>query len=227
MKSQPTFSIKGAFQLSKVIFLLLLLSLFAAGNAQARKPAPDPGPVGLDNLASWIFDLDNTGIMEESPRLCKLSQMALDETSGTYSCELNEENILYDFTNMDSIPIHRRGDDWRCDSGRFWAHAEPDVEYSFSWNGDCTSGCPVTIVNTFSNTGTIGGSVSRTTLQGFAMATTGTEFNPFTTSKSLTVDYLHLTLYGGGSGAKVLAVCKLTPRAGSEVKFVTTPAPVY
>jgi hypothetical protein len=226
MKSQPTFGIKGAFQFLTVIFLFLLLSLFAAGNAQAGKPAPDPGPVGVDNLASWSSDLDATGIMEASPRLCKLSQMSLDETSGTYSCALNDENILYDFTNMDAIPIHRRGDDWRCTSGSFWAYTEPDVEYSFSWNGDCTQGCPITIVNAFSRAVTIGGSVTRFTIQGFAVATTGTEFNPFTTAKSLTVDYLHLTLFGGGSGAKVLAVCKLTPRAGSEVAFVTTPVPV-
>lgn len=126
---------------------------------------------------------------------------------------------MYDFTWMVSEPIHRRGDDWRCENGGFF-HIDPDISYSYSWNGDCTTGCGVTIVNSFSNIGVIGGSVGRATIEGFATATS-TANNPFNEPQSLLIDYLHVTLFGVKGNDKVLAVCKLTP--ATPVTFVTAP----
>lgn len=223
MKSQPTFSSSRFGQWLSAIFLLILLSLFAAGNVQAKKPPrppPTPGPTVPDNAALWSGDLIVSDVMETSARSCSLTQMAVDESSGTFSCALNTEGILYDFSYMISEPAHRRGDDWRCNNGPFY-HLDPDIQYSYSWNGDCTTGCGVTIVNAFSNIGILGNSVDRMTIEGFATATsTPPNLNPFAESQSLSIDYFHLTLFGKKGNNKVLAVCKLTPT--SAVTFVTS-----
>ncbi len=222
MKSQPKLSTKGVSQLFSTIFLLLLMSLFVAGNAQAKKPQPDPGPSAADNEVSWGGD-----ITETSTRLCSLSQMAPDETSGKFICQLNGQAITYDLSLVDSEPIHLRGDDWRCNPGTMWAHIDPDMEYTYSWNGNCATGCGVTVVNTFSNNGTIGGSVGRMTIEGFATATAAAGGNPFAEPQSLTIDYLHVTLFGVRGRDKVLAVCKLTPLEAGQVTFFTSPVPIF
>jgi hypothetical protein len=222
MKSQPTFSIKGVSQLFSTIFLLFLLSLFVAGNAQAKRPQPDPGPSAADNEVSWGGDIEET-----STRVCSLSQMAPDGTSGKFICQLNSDHIIYDLSWMDSEPIHNRGDDWRCNPGTLWAYIDPDMEYTFSWNGDCATGCGVSVVNVFSNYGAIGGSVGRMTIEGFATATTLAGGNPFAEPQSLTIDYLHVTFFGVKGRDKVLAVCKLTPTEDDQVTFFTSPVPIF
>lgn len=221
MKSQPTFKSSRFGQLLSTIFLLILLSLFAAGNVQAKKPVPDPGPPLLDNEASWSGDLVISDVMESSARTCSLTQMAADESSGTFSCGWNDVDVMYDFSYMSSEPAHRRGDDWRCEHSMLYSLV-PDLQYSYSWNGDCTSGCEVTIVNAFSNCGVFGGSVGRMTIEGFATATSSQpNLNPFTEAQSLSIDYFHVTLFGVKGNNKVLAVCKLTPT--TPVTFVTSP----
>lgn len=220
MKSQPTFKSSRFGQLLSAIFLLILLSLFAAGNVQAKKPVPEPAPVGLDNEAFW-GDFIDSDILQDSARFCSLSQMAVDETSGTYSCALNStEHILFDFSEMWAEPAHLRGDDWRCEPGRLFFHLNPDVQYSYSWNGSCAEGCDVKIVNSFTNGRVVGGSVDRITVEGFATAIS-TEENPFSEAQSLSIDYLHVTFFGCKGNNKVLAVCKYTPT--TPVTFVTSP----
>jgi len=223
MKSQPKLNVKRVRQFISTTFMLLLLSLFAAGSAQAKKPQPDPGPSAANNSVFWGGS--NSDVLEGSSRMCAISQIAPDESSGKFLCQQTDSRIMYDFSNMISEPIHRRGDDWRC-ANPMWFYLVPDMEYSFSWNGDCTAGCGVTVVNAFSNTGTIGGSVGRMTIEGFATATTAAGANPFAVPESLAVDYLHVTLFGVKGNDKVLAVCKLTPRSSNPVKFVTSPVPI-
>lgn len=226
MKSQPNVIFRDLRGLSTKVFLLFILSLFLAANAEAKKPQPEPGPSAPDNVVIWGGDAYYSNILEDSARLCTLSEMASDETSGAFSCELNNESILYDFTNLDSEPIHRRGDDWRCTAGTLWAHIDPDMGYSFSWNGNCAAGCGVTIVNAFSNYGAIGGSVGKMTIEGFATATSTTGGNPFAEPQSLLIDYLHVTLFGVKGKNKVIAKCKLTPDESNPIMFETSPVPI-
>ena len=98
-----------------------------------------------------------------------------------------------------------------------------DLEYSFSWVGDCTSidGCDVTIVNRFNNPWATGGSVERLTLEAYAKVTESSA-NPFAVARSLEVEYLHLTMFAAKGNDKVVAVCKLTP-GDDPVIFVTAP----
>ena len=221
MKTQPTFSFTNVKNLTLAILMLAVL-LFVAGNVQAKKPQPEPGPGAPDIEARWGGDDPTPGIVEGDVHLCSLSQVALDETSGTFTCEMNGEKVFYDFESMISEPVHKKGDDWRCLPETRNLYNDPDMEYSFNWNGNCstTEGCDVTVVNAFSNPGVIGGSVSRLTLEAFGMITES-ELNPFTESQSLTIDYLHVTLFAAKGHNKVLAVCKLTPMPGYPVTLVT------
>ena len=218
MKSQPKNSSRGVIQSSFAIFLLLFLSLFMVSNVQARKPQPAPGPIGPANLAIWGEPELESDVMEPNPRQCASSQVAPDQSSGTYSCSLNHSRIVYDFSAMESIPIHRRGEDWRC-SRNMYFHVYPDVEYAYSWNGNCPSGCEVSIVNEFSVLNT---SVSRVRIEGFGVVTTN-ELNPFNVPQFIDIDYLHVTLFGVKGKNKVIAVCELIPRESNPVTFVTTP----
>ena len=219
MKSQPKTSSRGVIQSLFAIFLLLFLSFFMVSNAQARKPQPAPGPTGPANQAIWgavpEFDSD---ILEQDWRTCATSQVAPDQSSGTYSCPLDHTRILYDLSMMESTPIHRRGEDWRC-SRNMYFHVYPDVEYAYSWNGNCPSGCEVSIVNEFSVLNT---SVSRVRIEGFGVVTTN-ELNPFNVPQFIDIDYLHVTLFGVKGKNKVIAVCELIPRESNPVTFVTTP----
>ncbi len=176
MKSQPKVSLKGVINRYLFsIFLLILLSLFMVGNAQAKgkKPRPSPGPSGPDNSAIWSGDQAQTDILSAVTRSCALSQVATDETNGKYSCNTNAERILYDLEWMTSVPIHTRGDDFLCDVKKMYFYMVPDVEFSYSWNGDCTSasGCGVTIVNDFSRTSFNGASsLDHITIEGLGTA---------------------------------------------------------
>jgi hypothetical protein len=128
---------------------------------------------------------------------------------------------------------HRRGEDWRCASRGSQYYIAPDLEYSYSWNGDCTTdiGCAVTVVNRFSNLAVLGGPVTTIrldptlaslTVEGFGRIRNST-LNPFDTAQSLTIDYLHLTIIGTSGRNKVLAVCRLTPlHADYPVTFEIT-----
>ena len=218
MKSQPKNSSRGVIQSSFAIFLLLFLSLFMVSNVQARKPQPAPGPIGPANLAIWGEPELESDVMEPNPRQCASSQVAPDQSSGTYSCSLNHSRIVYDFSAMESIPIHRRGEDWRCSSPMFF-NIDPDVEYAYSWNGNCRSGCGVSIVN---ETTYINASVSRVRIEGFGVVFSD-ELNPFNESQLVSIDYLHVTLFGIKGKDKVLAVCELMPRKYNPVTFTTTP----
>jgi hypothetical protein len=231
MKSQPKVSIKGVVsQYLFPIFLLILLSLFMAGNVQAKKkkPQPSPGPSGPDNTAIWSGDQAQTDILSSVTRQCSLSQAASDESNGKYSCQLNTESILYDFQWLTATPIHTRGDDFLCDAKKMFWYLIPDVEFSYSWNGDCTSasGCGVTVVNDFSNIGFSGGStVDHITIEGLGTAKTNTA-NPFSDSQSLSIDSLHVTFYSVKGKNKVAAVCELKPRANFPITFDTTAVPL-
>lgn len=243
MKSQPTVNFSHFGQLLSSILLILLVSLFVAGDAQAchksdkphGKGAPETcgqtGVVAPDNAVLWGIIESTSGIFEKGARVCTVGQIATDESSGDYSCVLDTHiegvRTTYNFAGMTSEPIHKRGDDWYCQTADLTTNVpmgvrKVDLEYSFSWAGNCTGsdGCNVTIVNRLNNPWSSGGSVSRVTLEAFAKATESSK-NPFSEPQSLNIDYLHLTLFAAKGRDKVLAVCKLTPHVDHPVTFVT------
>lgn len=223
------------------ILLVLIFSLFTASAQACHKGTPhkkDPPDacdqsetIVPDNDVLWGDDVLTSGFLEMSTRLCTSSQIAPDESSGAYTCELGtdlfplEGYVTYALNNMSSVPVHRRGDDWRCTSGFISAEIDPDLEYSFSWAGDCTDdieGCEVTVVNAFNNPWAMGNSVERFTLEAYGKITESAT-NPFSVPQSLTIDYVHLTLFAQKGKDKVLAICKLMPNVGYPVTFVTSP----
>ena len=141
--------------------------------------------------------------------------------------------VFYDFANFICEVAHTRGDDWRCVSKGSQYYIEPDLEYSFSWNGDCTSvdGCDITVVNRFSDVAVLGGPVTRVrldplldrlTLEGFGRISNSISANPFDVSQSITIDYMYITFIGTKGKGKELAVCRAIPRHENfPVKFET------
>jgi len=221
MKSQPTFKFKHKGWLSIIVFLLL--ALVASSDALAKKPPkPSPGPiVGTDNLVRWGNDDPSPGILEADHRFCTLTSLAADSSSGTYNCEMPGTLVFYDFANFHNEIAHSRSDDWRCTSPGSQYYIEPDLEYSFSWNGDCTSdsGCDVTVVNRFTDISVLGGPVvrvrydpdlDRLTLEGYGRVS-NTTANPFDSSQSITIDYMNVAFIGKKGKGKVLSLCRATP----------------
>ena len=224
MKSQPTLNFiqKGRASIF-VGFLLLILLLFVAGNVQAKKPVkPSPGPqVVSENLVRWGSDEPSPGVLEADYRFCSLVEYAEDMSSGTYQCNLNNL-VFYDFANFICEVAHRRGDDTRCSSKGSQYYIEPDLEYSYSWNGDCTSadGCDITIVNRFTDVAVISGPVTRVrldaeldrlTLEGFGRVSNSISANPFDVAQSIMIDFMHITFIGVKGKGKKLAVCRAIP----------------
>lgn len=223
MNSQPTVSAIQKGRISFIIFPLFFLLLFATVNVQAKKPTkPPPGPtVESESLVRWGGDESMPGVLEADYRFCALSEIAEDMSSGTYTCNLNGSSVFYDFANFICEVAHRRGDDWRCSSKGSQYYIEPDLEYSFSWNGDCTSvdGCDITVVNRFTDVAVLGGpvtriridpSLDRLTLEGFGRVNNSTA-NPFDMSQSITINYMHITFIGTKGKGKALAVCRAIP----------------
>jgi hypothetical protein len=222
MKSQPKFSPTRTGQLLFAVLLILTLSLLATGNAQAKRVKPDPGPiVAADNLVRWGGDDPTPGIVQANYQFCTLSQAAVDMSSGTYTCNLSNARVFYDFANFLCEVAHIRGDDWRCYTKGSQYYMAPDLEYSYSWDGDCTSdaGCDVAIVNRFTDIALLGGPVDRVrldplldrvTFEGFGRIG-NTTANPFDTPQSITIDYMHISFIGTKGKNKVLAMCRATP----------------
>ncbi|MDX1460553.1 MAG: hypothetical protein R3348_05800 [Xanthomonadales bacterium] len=225
------------------ILLIFVLTLTASQGAMAchkgkphGKDAPPscdvgPPPDVPDMRVTWGGDevaqgFAGSGIDESTDRLCHISQIASDDSSGRYDCEFNNTSIFYRFDNMASTAIHRRGDDWRCEPNVSGKWLQPDEEYSVSWSGDCTvePGCDVTITNRFSNDGTIGGSVDRVTLQAFTYGFLSVGGNPFSDAQDVPVDLIHYTMFSPKGRDKVLAQCELVPHEDWPVVFYTTPA---
>ena len=222
MKSQPIFSLTRTGQLLSAILLLLILSMFVAGNAQAKKTKPGPDPIEApNNMVRWGGDDPTPGIVQADFQFCSLSEAAADMSSGTYTCNLSATYVFYDFANFLCEVAHSRGDDWRCSTKTSQYYIVPDLEYSYSWDGDCTSdaGCAVTVVNRFTDVAILGGPVvsitidpllDRLTFEGFGRISNATA-NPFDLPQSITIDYMHITLIGTKGKNKALAVCRATP----------------
>jgi len=231
MKSQPISSSKHKGRISLVFFLMFLSLLFATADVQAKKPTPLP-TIESKSLVRWGGDEPTPGVLEADYRLCNLSEYAEDMSSGTYTCNLNGSLVFYDFANFICEVAHRRGDDSRCSSKGSQYYIEPDLEYSFSWNGDCTSvaGCDITVVNRFTDVAVLGGpvtriridpSLDRLTLEGFGRVSNATA-NPFDMAQSITIDYMHITFIGTKGKNKALAVCMALPlHEEYPVKFET------
>lgn len=223
MKSQPTLSSNLRGSLSVVVVLLLFVLLFFASSVRAKKPVkPPPEPqVVSDSYARWGGNELTPGVLEADYRFCTLVEYAADMSSGTYSCEL-DSFVFYDFANFICEVAHTRGEDYRCTNEGSQYFIYPDLEYSFSWIGDCTSaeGCDITVVNRFTDTAVLGGpvtrirldpSLDRLTLEGFGHISGSSTANPFDESHSIVIDYMYITFIGTKGKGKVLAVCKATP----------------
>jgi hypothetical protein len=224
MKYQPTSVSKRKEPVPMVLFsLLFFLFMFVAANVQAKKPPkPPPEPqIVSENLVRWGGDEPTPGVLEADYRYCSLVEYADDMSSGTYECNLNSL-VFYDFANFICEVAHRRGDDWRCSSKGSQYYIEPDLEYSYSWNGDCTSvdGCEITVVNRFTDIAVLGGPVTRVridpaldrlTLEGFGRVSNSISANPFDVAQSITIDYMHITFIGVKGKGKELAVCRAIP----------------
>jgi len=223
MKSQPTSNHTG--RISSVIILLLIFSVFGANQVLAKKPVQER-VTGAENLARWGDDSSTPGILEPNYRHCSLIRATDDKSSGTYDCMLNDPRnsdprVFYDFALFEKEVAHARGEDWRCMSEGSQYYMEPDLEYSYTWDGDCASdaGCDVTIVNRFSNMAVLGGPVSRVridpdvdrvTLEAFGRVS-NTTANPFDEFHLIEIDYMHVTFIGAKGHGKALSVCRLTP----------------
>ena len=233
MKSQPIFGSKHTGRKSLVIFLVFLLLLIAAGNVNAKKPLPPEPAIVSDSLVRWGGNELLPGVLEANYRFCTFTEVADDLSSGTYTCELNGSRVFYDFANFTCEVAHKRGDDSRCSSEGSQYFIEPDLEYSFSWNGDCTSveGCEISVVNRFTHVAILGGPVTRirvdplldrVTLEGFGRVNNTTAV-PFEMSQSVIIDYMHITFIGTKGKDKALAVCRATPlHEEYPVTFETT-----
>jgi len=233
MKSQPIFGSKQIGRKSLVIFLVFLLLLIVAGNVNAKKPLPPEPAIVSESLARWGGNEMLPGVLEADYRFCVLTEVADDLSSGTYTCDLNGSHVFYDFANFICEVAHRRGDDSRCSSKGSQYYIEPDLEYSFSWNGDCTSeeGCEITVVNRFTHVAVLGGPVTRiridplldkVVLEGFGWVNNTTAV-PFDMSQSVIIDYMHITFIGTKGKDKALAVCRAIPlHEEYPVTFVTT-----
>lgn len=226
MKSQPTSNHTRIGHISSVIILLLIFSVFGANQALAKKPVPER-VTGAENLARWGDDADSTpGILEPNYRHCSLIRATEDRSSGAYDCMLNDvrnsdPRVFYDFAHFEKEVAHRNGEDWRCMTEGSQYYMEPDLEYSYTWDGDCTSdaGCDVTIVNRFTDISVLGGPVNRVrfdmdldrlTLEGFGRVSNTTP-NPFDESHLIAIDYMLVTFIGAKGKGKALSVCRLTP----------------
>jgi len=235
MKSQPTVSFNRKGRISTVVvFLLFILLLCATGSVQAKKPVkPPPDPqIVSDSYVRWGGNEPTPGVLEADYRFCTLVEYAQDMSSGTYSCEL-DSFVFYDFANFICEVAHARGEDYRCSSKGSQYFIHPDLEYSFSWNGDCTSveGCDITVVNRFTNSAVLGGPVTRVridpsldrlTLEGFGHISESDTADPFIESQSIDIDYMHISFIGVKGKGKVLGLCRATPiQEEYPVKFET------
>jgi hypothetical protein len=236
MKTNSSTLISRAANLLAIGLIILLLAAVTAGTALAchkgkphGKDAPDacgpPVSEAPDNMVAWGIDPVNSGLFEDIPRLCSLSQVAPDFSSGTYDCVLNTTKVHYNYQEMPCLPVHRRGDDWRCAEHGEWMHASPNLEYSFGWAGDCTSseGCTVTIVNRFVMMGSTSGLVGRLTMEAFTDGVQSTAKNPFFAALDLEIDYILVTKFDPKARNKVVAICELTPIPLMPVTFHTNP----
>lgn len=236
MNIKPLLSFSRLKNLFFTLFVLVLLSVFAVGNVQAKKkgkPSPPPPPDSMsESLVRWGGDEPTPGVLEANYRLCSVTEAAADMSSGTFSCNMNGSKVFYDFANFITEVAHNRGEDSRCSSAGSQYYIEPDLEYSFSWNGDCSSvsGCEVKVVNRFSNVAVLGGPVTRVRLdpslaslvfEGFGRISNST-VNPFESAQSLTIDYMHITFIGTKGKNKALAECRALPKHENyPVRFET------
>jgi len=238
MKSQPTSGVSRFRGPSFILFPTLLLSLFLTGNvvaAKGGKPKPPPGPVvESESLVRWGGNDPTPGVLEANYRPCTLTDYASDMSSGTYTCGLNGTRVFYDFANFVGEVAHTNGDDSRCTTKGSQYYIEPDLEYSFSWVGDCTSvaGCDVVVVNRFTDVAVLGGPVTRVkldpsldrlTFEGIGRISNSTS-NPFDMQQSVTIDYFYITFFGTKGKNKKLAECRAYPvNDNYPVKFETRP----
>jgi len=233
MKCQQISIHTRTVQLLLTISVLLVTTLLA-GNAQAKKVKPDPGTiVASDNLVRWGADDPTPGIIQADYQFCSLGLATIDMSAGTYTCELSAVHVFYDFANFICEVAHHKGDDWRCSAKGSQYYIVPDLEYSYSWYGDCTSdtGCDVMVVNLFTDVAFLGGPVDRVRidplldrikLEGFGHLS-NTTANPFDSPQSINIDYMHITFIGTRGRDKALAVCRATPLHDEyPVTFETT-----
>ena len=234
------------FHTTKLLLLGLLLCMFSAGSAMAVKPdylpckgskCDTPVPASADNYAFWGYDEDLSVFFERipsdsDPRTCTLTQVAADFSSGTYTCALNHYYVIYAFSgNIVSCEAiyFKKENDWYCDPDRNdWFNNVPDLEYSYSWTGDCTSaeGCEVVIVNRLNMATMSSPLYGSITIEAFASGVTTDDGdpNPFSEDQYIPIDYVHVTKFDPKNN-KILAICRADPYPDT-VTFHTSLSPV-
>jgi hypothetical protein len=221
------------FKAFNLLLLGLLLCIFTAGAALADPPAdkpckgskcPPPVPQMDDNYVWWGNDSGEM-FYEFGSRTCELALMAPDDLSGTYDCPLMAPYITYD-TSDDALvweQLFKRGEQYWCDRPDVFRWAYPDLQYSYSWTGDCTVGCDITIVNRISADQTgfdLGNVTFEAVIEG--VVTPGNPV-PFTVELHRNVNYLLVTKFAPKGKDKILAICKTFPAPGT-LTFHISPA---
>lgn len=226
---------------AKLFSLGILLCIFTAGTALAAPPAdkpckgskcetPNPEPQGPGNYVFWGDDVSSTFLedLANGSRQCNLSQVAADFSSGTYDCVIGGNLVAYMIDQVPSTQIYARGTDWYCGDG--WDDGYdslleiPDLQYSYSWSGNCLTGCDVSIVNRIGMDGSF--LYSSITIEAFgSVITTDPEGNPFAEAQDVMVDHLLVTKFAPKPAHKVLAICESFPTLGM-ITFHTSLDPV-
>lgn len=210
--------------------LIALLYVLATGSVMAAPPTdkpckgskcPPPTPQMDDNHVYWGTDVGTSIFYEYSSRTCELAQLAPDFSSGTYDCQLLAPYVTYNVANMDDAmtweQLYKRGDQYWCDRPDIFYFIYPDLQYSYSWAGDCTDeieGCDVTIVNRIGSNNT-SANLGSVTFEAFEYGVTTTDPVPFTEEHHFDVDYLQVTKFAPKGKNKVLAICGAVPVPGT------------
>ena len=122
-----------------------------------------------------------------------------------------------------------KDNDWYCDPARNdWFNKVPDLEYTYSWSGDCTSaeGCDVVVVNRFSVSTMSSPLYGAITIEAFASGITTADGNPnpFSEAQDIPIDYVHVTKFSP-KNKKILAICEAIPYPDT-ITFHTSLSPV-
>jgi len=232
------------FHTTKLLLLGMFLCIFTAGTALADPPADKPCkgskcdtplPASADNYVFWGYDEDLSAFFERipsdsDPRTCSLTQVAADFSSGTYTCTLNHYYVTYAFSgNIESCEAiyFKKENDWYCDPDRDgWINKVPDLEYTYSWTGNCLTGCDVTIVNRINMATMSSPLYGSITIEAFAsgVTTEDDDPNPFSEAQDIPIDYVHVTKFSPKNN-KILAICRANPIPG-RITFHTSLSPV-
>ena len=116
-----------------------------------------------------------------------------------------------------------------CDPARNdWFNKVPDLEYTYSLSGDCTSaeGCDVVVVNRFSVSTMSSPLYGAITIEAFASGITTADGNPnpFSEAQDIPIDYVHVTKFSP-KNKKILAICEAIPYPDT-ITFHTSLSPV-